>query len=99
MPNPEILKYSPSYVEGMWRKYTEKKLTTRKQPKTPPSKKKKKHKNKPTKTKIPTTQQNKSYLNYITLEVKSTEYQNEELFIPTLTTVVGRFSSKHVLCC
>lgn len=64
-----------------------------------PQAKRKKHKNKPTKTKIPTTQQNKSHLNYITLEAKSTEYQNEELFIPTLTTVVGRFSSKHVLCC
>lgn len=65
----------------------------------PPNQTEKKPKN-PTKTKNPTTQQNKSYyLNCLTLEVKSTDYQNEELLIPTLTTVVRRFSSKHILCC
>lgn len=38
------------------------------------------------------TNSSKTILNYLTLQVESTEYQNEELLIPTLTTVVGRFS-------
>lgn len=33
-------------------------------------------------------QNNPYYLNYLTLELESTEHQNEKLLIPTLTTVV-----------
>lgn len=50
----------------------------------------------PKSKKIPQTKQtqwnNSCYFYYLTVEVESTEYQNEELLIPTLITVVGSFS-------
>lgn len=39
-----------------------------------------------------TPPQNKSH--YLTLELESTDYQNEEFLIPSLPTAVGRFSFK-----
>lgn len=68
----------------MWKKYTGKKWTAGKQPNLLPTKQQKNLQNQ--------TNSSKTILNYLTLQVESTEYQNEELLIPTLTTVVGRFS-------